>query len=128
MDALFPLARKLLQGRIWDGDAVSIRVSDDSDQLAIKDTHELDPTQARKGAPRLKKNKHTGYRAHRNLREDELKMLPGYCLIEIASPAHGLKRQTLNISPVRNICFDFQMGSLQRLAHWRFAIKDEGGR
>ncbi|KAF8194659.1 hypothetical protein BJ912DRAFT_959030 [Pholiota molesta] len=126
MNVLFP-------GTIRDGDAVSIRVSDDSDQLAIKDTHEHDPTQARKGAPhcgltrtaKWHRKKNTGYRAHRNLREDEP---PGYCLIEIASPAHGLNKQTLNISPARNICLDFQMGSLQRLAHWRFATKDEGGR
>lgn len=43
-EVLFPLARKLLEGRIRDGDAVTIRASADRKTLEIQDVHEPDPS------------------------------------------------------------------------------------
>jgi len=41
-DVLFPLAQKLLQGTIRDGDTVVIRVSEDGSTLMIRDNHAPD--------------------------------------------------------------------------------------
>ena len=42
-EVLFPLAQKLLEGRIRNGDTVIVRVSADSQRLEFKDNHPPDP-------------------------------------------------------------------------------------
>ncbi|KAF7794963.1 hypothetical protein EIP86_006106 [Pleurotus ostreatoroseus] len=48
---LFPLAQKLLKGTIRDGDTVAVRVSEQGNDIDIKDNHEADTTIASASSP-----------------------------------------------------------------------------